>query len=189
MNYPDWTKQQLLLLWFWNRLQDAYDSGESSLSLGVVRGGDDAGVYAWVPVGDSEEGDPNVHSRQVNISDEIAELKRGGEAVAVFDRLWREGYIDVNFGSRDPFSEGGMPTLLDLTNRGRADIGKFPDPDRRLAAALEAVRHSIGKEPDTPHKGQRLETVERMISLVNNSREVGTVVIKALGQIGGGSLG
>ncbi len=29
-NYPEWTKEQLLLLLIWNKLQEAYDSGKVS---------------------------------------------------------------------------------------------------------------------------------------------------------------
>ena len=35
----------------------------------------------------------------VKVSDEIPELSRGGEAVSVFDRLFREGYVLMDFGN------------------------------------------------------------------------------------------
>lgn len=187
-DYPDWTKQQLMLLWFWNKLQEAYDNGESDLRLAVFRGAPHTSVRAYVPVSGSEDMDVNVHSRPVNVSDEIPELKRGGEAVAMFDRLWREEYIDVSFGGHNPFGEANLPILHNLTTKGRIDIGKFPHPDKRVAAALEAVRRSIEQDPHTPQRRQRLDALEKMISLVNNSREMGAAIINALGQSGSGGI-
>ena len=63
----------------------------------IVRGGSEVGVYVDVPVG-PEYPDPNRHSRRVNISNVISELSRGGEAVAVFERLRREEHIYVDLG-------------------------------------------------------------------------------------------
>jgi len=65
MNYPEWTKSQLMLLLLWNKLQEAYDNGESELRLDVVRGGPYVGVRVGVPA--------------VNVSDEIPELSRPGD--------------------------------------------------------------------------------------------------------------
>jgi hypothetical protein len=76
-----------MLLRFWNKLQGAYDKGVAELNMQIVRGGDQAGVHVWVPVDETDDVDPNIHSRRVNVSDEIPELTRGAEAVAVFDRL------------------------------------------------------------------------------------------------------
>src|SRR5919112_2376246 len=104
-NYPEWTRSQLMLLFLWNKLQEAFDQGESELNLLVVRGGDQAGVQAGYP-------------DQVNVSDEIPELSRGGEAVAVFDRLWREGYIHVGFGSQNPTFHNTTPVLYGLSTEG-----------------------------------------------------------------------
>jgi hypothetical protein len=85
--YPDWTKAQLMLLLLWNKLQEAYDRGDSEVGLMIVRGSDEVGVYVGTP--------------RVSVSDEISELNRPGEAVAVFDRLWQEGYLHGASGAGD----------------------------------------------------------------------------------------
>jgi hypothetical protein len=84
-NYPEWTKEQLLLLLIWNKLQEAYDSGESELRVSISRGGDDTGVRLAYS------------TMAINVSDEIPELKRGGEAVAVFESLRQGGYFYGDF--------------------------------------------------------------------------------------------
>src|SRR3954465_2955172 len=85
-NYPEWTKEQLLLLMIWNKLQEAYDSGESELRVMVVRAdGDNVGVQL------------GYSTMAVNVSEEIPELKRGGEAVAVFESRRQGGYLYGDF--------------------------------------------------------------------------------------------
>ncbi len=122
----------------------------------IIRGGSsDAGVH--------------VGGGMDNVSDEIPELKRGGEAVAVFERLRREGYILGDFGSRGP-SSFETPVLYGLSTKGMIDIGKFPDPEARLATAIEAAHHAIEREPSIPETKKRdmLDTTEKMASLANN---------------------
>lgn len=129
--HPEWTKAQMLLLMFWNKLQEAFDNGESELQLVVARGGDQTGVYI------------GVGEQQKNVSDEIPELRRGGEAVSVFDRLWQERYLHASWGRDTPYNTIGTPLVTGLSTKGLVDIGKFPDPDQRLAAALEHVQRTI----------------------------------------------
>jgi hypothetical protein len=175
-NYPEWTKSQLMLLFLWNKLQEAYDQGESELNLLIVRGGDQAGVQVGNP-------------HQVNVSDEIPELSRGGEAVAVFDRLWREGYIHVGFGDGSPTNTITTPALYSFSTAGLIDIGKFPDPDERMARAFEEARDLVANDSGIPpdKKTEALDTMSKMIGLFNNVAGLGEWVTRALGPHGGGS--
>lgn len=182
--YPDWTKQQLMLLWFWNSLQEAYEADDrSSLDVQIVRGGiatgfSEMGVLVWLPAGENET-DPNVHSRRVNISAEIPELSRGAEAVAVFDQLHREGLIHATLG------RGDSAVFYDLSNDGRISIGKFPEPGEKLAAALDAVRLSI--EQDTSitetQRQSRLSAVTQTATLLNTIPELGQKAVGALQRV------
>ncbi len=175
MNYPEWTKSQLMLLLLWNKLQKAYDDGDSELRLYVVRGGPETGVHAGNPA--------------VNVSDEISELSRGGEAISVFDRLWREGYVHVSFGSQSPSFAHTSPVLYSLSTAGLIDIGKFPNPDEKLAHAFEAARELLAQEPSIPpdEKRDMLDTVTKVTALLNDVRGLGQAVAQGLGPgVGGG---
>ena len=154
--YPDWTKAQLLLLLVWNKLQEAYDQGESELRVTIRRGGGRTGVTLG-------------YLSPVEVSDEIPELERGGEAVAVFERLRKEGYVLGDFGSGGP-SDMETPVLYGLSTRGMVDIGKFPDPDARFAAAIEAAHRAIEHTSNIPEEEKRdmLDTLEKTASLANN---------------------
>jgi hypothetical protein len=169
-NYPEWTKSQLMLLFFWNKLQEAFDQGESELNLLVVRGADQAGVRVGYP-------------HQVNVSDEIRELSRGGEAVAVFDMLWREGYIHMGFGSGSPTNTITTPALYNFSTKGLIDIGKFPNPDERMAHAFELARDILAQQPSIPtdEKEEMLDTMSKVVGLFNDVAGLGTVVVNALG--------
>lgn len=153
--YPEWTKSQLLLLLIWNKLQEAYDEGESELRVQINRS-ETVGVYLGYP-------------RTNDVSEEIAELERGGEAVAVFERLRKEGYVHGDFGTGGP-SDIETPVLYGLTAKGLTDIGKFPDPDARFAAAIAAAYRAIEREPSIPETEKRdmLDTLEKTASLANN---------------------
>ncbi len=170
MSYPEWTKSQLLLLLLWNKQQEAYDDGDSELRLYVVRGGPDTGVHAGTPA--------------VNISDEIPELSRGGEAISVFDRLWREGYLHVSFGSQNPAHTSTTPVLYALSTEGLIDIGKFPDPDERLARAFAEARELLARQLNIPpdEKQDMLDTMEKVTSLLNNVGGLGQLVGRAVAE-------
>jgi hypothetical protein len=154
-DYPEWTKEQLLLLLIWNKLQEAYDSGESELRVFISRaGGEDTGIRLG-------------YQTMVNVSDEIPELERGGEAVAVFESLRQGGYFYGDFGRYPQTTE--TPVIYRLSPRGLLDIGKYPDPDKRLAAAIAATQRAINQS-DIPESEKRdmLDTLEKMASLANN---------------------
>jgi hypothetical protein len=171
VSYPEWTKSQLLLLLLWNKLQEAYDEGESELRLFIRRGGPDAGIEVGYP-------------EAVKVSDEIPELSRGGEAVAVFDRLFREGYVLVGFDSQDRSFEATTPVLYGLSTEGMIDIGKFPDPDERLARAFEVARDLLAQEGSVPPDKKRdmLDTMENVASLLNNVGGLGQLVGRAVAE-------
>jgi len=177
MNYPEWTKYQLMLLLLWNKLQEAYDNGDSELRLHVVRGGPYTGVHAGTPA--------------ANVSDEIPELSRGGEAVSVFDRLRREGYLHVGFGRQNPTFTNTTPVLYGLSTAGLIDIGKFPDPDEKLAHAFEVAREVLARESGIPleEKQDMLDTMTKVRTLLNNvgglGKVVGQAVAQGLGPTGG----
>jgi hypothetical protein len=155
-DYPEWTKSQLLLLLIWNKLQEAYYSGDSELRVQVNRSdGDRVGVRPGYP-------------ESVNVSEEIPELSRGGEAVAVFESLRREAYLVGDFSPYPQDTE--TPVIYRLSTKGHIDIGKYPDPDKRFAAALSAAYRAIDRSnniPD-PEKRNALDTLEKMASLANN---------------------
>ena len=176
MNYPEWTKSQLMLLLFWNKLQEAFDRGRSELRLLVVRGEGQTRIM----FGD--------HTDEGNVSDEIPELSRGGEAVAVYDRLRKEGYIHVDYWGVDPTNVVTQAALSGLSTKGLIDIGKFPDPDERLAHAFEVARGLVSQESGIPpdKKVEMLDTMSKMIGLFNNVAGLGDWVIRGLGPHGGG---
>lgn len=167
--YPEWTKQQLMLLSLWNKLNEAYVRGDSELMLMVIRGGDQARLQTVTPQADLTEG--------------IPELRGTGEAIAIFDRLWREGYIHVSFGSQSPSYESTSPVLYSLSTKGLLDIGKFPDPDQRLAEAFMSARRLLEQESSIPEEDKRdmLDTMEKTASLFNNVRGLGTAIAQFLG--------
>jgi len=165
-DYPEWTKAQRMLLLLWNKHQEAFDSGGGQVVMSINRG-PNMGVRI-------------VHPTGVNVSDEIPELSRGGDAVAVFDRLRNEGYFDVGFGGQSPSAPNPMATFYGLTTKGLIDIGKIPDPDRRLAAALMAAHRAIEQDrsiPD-PEKRDMLDTLEKMTSLMSNVRGLAQVIFQ-----------
>lgn len=170
--YPEWTKSQLLLLLIWNKLQEAYDQGESELKVTIRRGGDRTGVTFG-------------YRNMVEVSEKIPELKRGGEAVAVFERLRREGYVYGDFGAGGP-STFETPVLYGLTAKGLTDIGKFPDPEARFAAAIAAAQRAIERSPNIPEPQKReiLDTTEKMSSLANNAGEIARAFLENLSQGG-----
>lgn len=169
MDYPEWTKAQLLLLFFWNRLQQAYDFGDSQLRLAVVRSGPYVGVHV-------------VSLPTANVSDEIPELSRGGEAVAVFDRLRREELIHVGFGRQNPDNSETQPFLYGISTPGLIDIGKVPDPQARLAHAFAAASRAIQQDESIPEpqKPGALDAATKMSTLVNNSQMVTQAISQAL---------
>ena len=170
--YPEWTKEQLMLLLIWNKLQEAYDSGESELRVMVVRAdGDNTGVHlGYGPT-------------RTNASDEIPELSRGGEAVAVFESLRQGGYFHGDFSIAPKTIE--TPVIYRLSHRGLLDIGKYPDPDKRLAAAIAATQRAI-RQSNIPEPEQRdmLDTLEKMASLANNVGGLARAFLEGLSQGG-----
>jgi hypothetical protein len=171
-NYPEWTKSQLMLLLIWNKLQEAYDSGESELKVMINRAGDDAtGVRLGYP-------------SAINVSEEIPDLDRGGEAVAVFESLRRERYLIGDFDSVPQNIE--TPVIYRLSTKGMIDIAKYPDPDRRLVAALAATQLAIEQTPSIPEseKPEMLDTLEKMTSLANNVGGLAKAFLEGLSQGG-----
>ncbi len=166
--YPEWTKQQLMLLLLWNKLNEAYVRGDSELMLMVVRGSENAGLHIQKT------------AEQTNLADETPELIGPGEAVAIFDRLRREGYIHVDYGRANPSDEAAVVVLRSLSTKGLLDIGKFPDPDERLAEAFETARRRLEHEPSVPKDA--LDTMSKMASLFNDVRGLGTAIVQNLGQ-------
>lgn len=176
--YPELTKQQLMLLLIWNKLNEAYARGGSELLLTVMRVGEISGLDIETPLG------------KVNLSDEIPELVGTGEAIAILDRLQREGYIHTDLVSETPSIGISHIMLRGLSTKGLLDIGKFPDPDQKLAEAFLQARRMLEQESSIPEKDKRdmLDTMEKTTSLLNNGRGVGAAIMHYLGQ-SGGSIG
>ena len=175
--YPDWTKAQLMLLLLWNKLQEAYDSGDSEVRLMIVRGSDEVGVYVGTP--------------RVNVSDEISELSRPGEAVAVFDRLWQEGYLHGGFGRGGPYMDIATGALRGLSTKGLIDIGKFPNPDERMARAFEQAARVLEQNQSIPpaEKRDTLDTIPKTVALLYQVQGLGQAVADRLGPTGGAGIG
>ena len=124
-NYPEWTKEQLLLLLIWNKLQEAYDRGDSELRVMIRRGGEGTGVQLG-------------YWNTVNVSDEITELRRGGEAVAVFESLRKEGYLHGSFEPGSPYTTE-MATIYRLT--AGCTIIELPPPSMHASYREDLLRH------------------------------------------------
>lgn len=172
--YPEWTKQQLMLLLLWNKLREAYVRGGSELMLMVARGSGGAGLHMLT-------------GERTNLADEIPELIGPGEAIAIFDRLRREGYIHVDYGRENPSAEVAVAVLHGLSIKGLLDIGKFPDPDERLAEAFMSARRLLEQDSSIPQDDKKdvLDTMSKTASLLNNVRGLGTAVMQYLGPHGG----
>src|SRR5687768_13772560 len=172
--YPEWTKTQLLLLLLWNKLQEAYDEGDSELRVIIARGGPEAQFQVGYP--------------PVNVSYEVPELSRVGEAISVFDRLRKEGYVHIDFGRSGPNVDVATPVLYGLSSKGLVDIGKLPDPDEKLARAFEEAARLLEQEQSIPPEEKRdmLETISKVVALLNNVQGLGTAVAQGLGPPPGG---
>lgn len=86
MDYPEWTKTQRMLLVLSNKLKEAYDRGQSQLMLFVRRGARNAGLSIAQP--------------EFDLTEAVPDLRSGGEAVALFDRLWRGLPTRTSLGCR-----------------------------------------------------------------------------------------
>ena len=128
------------------------------------------------------------HGAEVNVSDEIPELSRGGEAVAVYDRLRTEGYIHVDYWGVDPTNEFTQAALSGLSTKGLIDVGKFPDPDERLARAFEQARNIVAQDSSIPpdEKQQMLDTVSKLVGILHSGAGLGQIVANNLLPPGGG---
>ena len=68
----------------------------------------------------------------------------------MFDWLRREGYIHVDFFGMDPMGALAQAALSGLSTKGLIEIGKFPDPDERLAHAFERARNTLTQDSSIP---------------------------------------
>ncbi len=109
------------------------------------------------------------------------------QAVNLFEQLVEEGYVSVGWldkrSDRYPWYRAAPRSL---STKGLIEIGELPDPDARLAAALQATRRAIEQEPTIPEEEKRdmLDTLEKMASLANNVRGVAHAIIQGLGGSG-----
>jgi hypothetical protein len=69
------------------------------------------------------------------------------------------------------------------STKGLIDIGKFPDPDERLAHAFEVARELVSQESGIPpdKKMEMLDTMSKMIGLFNNATGLGEAFARGLG--------
>jgi hypothetical protein len=164
-----------MLLVLSNKLKEAHDRGQSQLMLFVRRGARNAGLSIAQP--------------EFDLTEAVPDLRSGGEAVALFDRLWREGYISLEFGSPGP--QNNTPTFLGLTTKGLIEIAEWPDPDEWFTAALEAARDAVKDVSGIPEQKKRdlLDTLTKLIALANGVRGLGEAIAQTWTHSGHGGPG
>ncbi len=94
------------------------------------------------------------------------------QAVNLFEQLVEEGYVSVGWldkrSDRYPWARAAPRSL---STKGLIEIGELPDPDARLAAALQATRRAIKQEPGIPEEEKRDEQVEELRKVRIRARE------------------
>lgn len=165
MEYPQLIKVRKMLSLFDTKQKEAFKAGLSSVNLQVQRGG--RGLDSALDI--------KAPTPLVSVVDEIPELRSAGEAVAIFDRLYREDYIAVDFGRKGPSQFISMPAFLGLTIKGLQEIGEWPDPDEKFALALEQMRESVADNPEIPAEQKRdlLDTATKLSTLARNVGGIG----------------
>ncbi len=145
-------------------------------------------VHEWVQEHQTaEDFEPEINVREVQRWGEQQEGLNGSQAVNLFEQLVDEGYLSVGWLDKQI---DGYPWFRaaprSLSTKGLIEIGELPDPDARLAAALQATRRAIEQESSIPEEEKRdmLDTLEKMTSLANNVRGVAHAIIQGLGSSG-----
>ena len=155
--------------WMLGVLEQALKQAERGSNPGVtillVRGGDQAGVYLRVVGADSV-------MQQISLAEELG--LSGGETVGLFRWAESEGYVRSDYGGSTQISPGSeVPTagLDHLETKGYELIGELPDPQERLALILEAAIRAVQRDSslDEAAKKRRVDWFEELKIVVRAS--------------------
>jgi hypothetical protein len=171
--YPRLQKVQRMLVALDQALKQAELGSNPGVTILLVRGGDQAGVYLRVIGADGI-------LQQISLAEELG--LSGGETVGLFRWAESEGYVRPNYGGSTQISPGAeVPTagLDHLETKGYELIGELPDPQERLALILEAAIQATRKDGqlDDTEKRHRIDLFEEAKFVV---RTLGVEVAKAV---------
>jgi hypothetical protein len=130
--YRQLTDGQKMLRYFYEELEAAFERGEPDLGLQISRFAGEAAVYIR----------PVTTGGLRNVAEELG-LDSGARAVSLIRRLDDGGYLRLNYGSSNPNADILTPTMEYIPDRGLFEIGELPDPDERLAAAIQRTRDIV----------------------------------------------
>jgi hypothetical protein len=148
--YPRLQKVQRMLGVLDQVLKQAERGTNPGVTILLVQGGDQAGVYlrvagaTWV-------------TQDISLAEELG--LSGGETVGLFRWAESEGYIRPTYGGSTSISPGAeVPTagLYHLETKGYELIGELPDPQERLALVLDAAIQAVQRDQSLkPEERQR----------------------------------
>jgi hypothetical protein len=156
--YPRLQKVQRMLVALDQALKQAELGSNPGVTILLVRGGDQAGVYLRVIGADGI-------LQQISLAEELG--LSGGETVGLFRWAESEGYVRPNYGGSGYISPGAeVPTagLDHLETRGYELIGELPDPQERLELILEAAIRAVQRDNslDEAAKKRRVDWFEEL---------------------------
>jgi hypothetical protein len=81
--------------------------------------------------------------------------------------------------------------LRGLSTKGLIDIGKFPNPDERMARAFERAARVLEQNQSIPpaEKRDMLDTISKTVTLLYQGQGLGQAVADGLGATGGAGIG
>lgn len=129
--YPQQEKADRLLRFLNDELQKSYDRGLGEVRLMFVSGGSfgDEGAGLFLESGG-----------RAGVGDKIG--TSNGEALAIFRRLDKEGYIYADFG-RERNKDTGFVQVEGLSERGYVQIGELANPRDEFLQRLDAIEEAI----------------------------------------------
>jgi hypothetical protein len=156
--YPRLHKVQRMLGVLEQALKRSERGSNPGVTILLVRGGDQAGVYLRVV-------DAGTAMQQISLAEELG--LSGGETVGLFMWAESEGYFRPNYGGSVNISPGtsALAAGLDhLETKGYELIGELPDPQERLALILEAAIRAVQKDNtlDEATKKRRVDWFEEL---------------------------
>ena len=147
--YPRLQKVQRMLGVLEQALKQAERGSNPGVTILLVRGGDQAGVYLRVISADSV-------MQEISLAEELG--LSGGETVGLFRWAESECYVRPNYGGSTQISPGAeVPTagLDHLETKGYELIGELPDPQERMEFILEAALAAAVQASDRPEEKKR----------------------------------
>ncbi len=157
--YPQLTKDQKMLRFLHERMEEALDRGETYINLSYYSGERRAGLF--------------IYEGNIDIGEKFG--ARGARAVSIFKRLDRAGYLESDI---EHTADSGVTSFRGLLNPGLAEIGELPDARERLLLGLEAAIQMVRDDPNlTPEeKKRKLDWFEEGKFIV---RTLGVETVKA----------